>query len=306
MIPLRPGIMKPILLFPLLLGSALSLTLRAAEEVSRQGALEKIPLVSARDPKTWAPAECTAEPSTMRVKEGASSWRWHVDVDHTSGEAKYPVGWPRIGHAIAEGSLRDWSAWDFLHLWVYVETSRDALPKEPAGLGLHTPDRAGAFNRALTQLRKDQWVEMNFPISQIPRNHDVRNIQFHVAEANYQHGDRLDFYLNDLALTRYAEPTLFDLAAENAVLFSDATRLPVRFQLLGVQPGQMAEVACELRRDGKTAVRVTATVGRGAQRLVLELGRAKLVPGNYELHATIAGRPQVGMAAVRVVESPWR
>ena len=269
------------------------------------GPMEKRALVSADDAKTWSPAESTAVPSTARVKVGPNSWWWHVDVDYFSGEAKYPIGWPRIGHAIPVGGLRDWSDWDFLHLWVYVDTSRDALPKEPAGLGLHTPDRASAYNRPLAELKKDQWVELNIPISEISRHGDVRNIQFHLAEANYRHGDRVDFYLNDLALARYAEPTLFDLTPENTVLFSDATRLAVRFQLLGLKAGEHARVACELSREGKIATRASVEAARGTQRVRLELGRPPLAPGIYELRATIAGRAQSTATSVRVVESPW-
>src|ERR1051325_88562 len=157
----------------LLLGAA-----ARTQTVSRDGPMEKLALVSASDPKTWSPAECTAEPSTERVKVGPSSWRWHVDVDHFAGEPKYPIGWPRIAHAFPEGALRDWSAWDFLHMWIYVDTSRATLPKEPAGLGLLTPDRASGYNRALPELKKGEWIELNIPTSQIPRHADVRNIQF--------------------------------------------------------------------------------------------------------------------------------
>lgn len=277
----------------------------AAPGIPPEGPMEKRALVSADDAKTWSPAECTAGPSSAHVKVGPNSWLWHVDVDYFSGEAKYPIGWPRIGHAIPVGGLRDWSDWDFLHLWVYVDTSRDALPKEPAGLGLHTPDRASAYHRPLAELKKDQWVELNIPIGEIPRHGDVRNIQFHLAEANYRHGDRVDFYLNDFALVRYAEPTLFDLVPENTVLFSDATRLAVRFQLLGLKAGERARVACELSREGKIAARAAIEGARGTQRVLLEFGSAPLASGIYELRATIAGRAQSAMASVRVVESPW-
>lgn len=296
--------MKFLGLLPVLFGLT-AISAASAPAVSRDGAMEKLALVSADDARTWSPAECTAAPSTVRAKVGASSWRWHVDVDYFAGEAKYPIGWPRIGHAIPEGGLRDWSAWDFLHLWVYVETSRDALPREPAGLGLLTPDRAGGYNRALPELQKDQWVEINLPIGEIPRHGDVRNIQFHLTEANYRHGDRVDFYLNDLALARYAEPTLCELAPENAVLFSDAARLAVRFKLLGVKAGERASVACELSRAGKIAARASADATRGTQRVLLELGHQRLAPGNYELRATMAGRAQPATTSVRVVESPW-
>jgi hypothetical protein len=280
--------------------------MRSTEGISHDGAMEKLALVSTNDRKTWSAAECTVEPSTTRTKVAPSSWRWQVDVDHFTGEPKYPIGWPRIGHAIPAGPLRDWSEWDFLHMWIYVETSRETLPTTPAGLGVQAPDRANMYERNLGELKKDQWVEINIPMTQIARHDDVRQIQFHIAEANYRHGDRLVFYLNDLALMRHAEPTVFDLAAENAVIFSDTKRLPVRFQLLGVKAGDRVDVACELLRDGKTAARASSEAGRGAHRLVLELGQPTLAPGNYEVRARIGGRPQVATTSVRVVESPWK
>ena len=277
-----------------------------AQTSSPDGVMEKIALVSPTDLKTWSAAECTATPSGERARIGPSSWHWHVDVDHLAGEPKYPIGWPRISHTITDGPLRDWSGWEFLHMWIFVATSREALPGEPAGLGLLTPDRASGYNRPLRELKKDQWIELNIPVAQIPRHGDVRQIQFHVAEANYRHGDRLDFFINDLALTRYAEPVLFDLVAENAVVFSDTMRLPVRFQMLGLKPGAHASVGCELRRDGQTAARVSVDATAGAQRVVLDLGGKKLAPGNYELRASMADGGRVASTNLRVVESPWR
>jgi hypothetical protein len=266
--------------------------------------VEKRELVDFRDPKAWAAAECTIEPSRGPTAGGPATWHWHVDVDYFAGEAKYPVGWPRISHSFPEAD-RDWSQWEFLHFWVYVETSRAALPKDPAGLGLSTPDRAGAYSRPLGELQPGRWIELNLPLSEIPRHHDVRQIQFNISESNYRHGDRLDFFLRDLELTRYAEPTLFGFTAENTVLFSDARRLPVHFELLGVKPDARASVRCELQRDGKVVAGTTCEAGRGAQRAMLEFGAAKLTSGNYEMHAGIAGRPLSAVASVRVVESPW-
>lgn len=283
-----------------------ALTSLVAQTGSRDGAFEKLALVSPTDPRTWAPAESSAEPSTVHTKVGDTSWRWHIDVDYFAGEAKYPIGWPRISHPIPEGKLRDWSGWDFLHAWIYVESSRNALPKDPVTLGLHTPDRASGYNRSLGELAKDRWVELKLPISQIPRNHDVRHIQFNIAESNYKHGDRVDVYLNDLALVRHAEPTLFDLRAENTVVFSDARGLPVSFQLLGVKPEERVDVACELRRAATVVARTSASSSRGAQRVVLQLDSRTLPAGNYELHASIGGRPQAATAALRVVDSPWK
>jgi hypothetical protein len=273
--------------------------------ILRDGPMEKAALVDPSDPKTWSAAECTAAPSSDRFKAGTGSWHWHVAVDYYAGEPKYPIGWPRITHAIPPGALRDWSDWDFLHAWIYVETSRAALPAEPAGLGLQTPDRASSYNRPLVELKKDQWVELNLPVRDIPQHRDVRSVQFHIAEANYQHGDGLDFYVNDLSLTRYAEPTAFRLELENGVLFSDAARLAVRFDVLGLKPGDHAKAGCELRLGEKVLAHTEAEVVRGTQRVILELGRQTLAPGEYEVSVSIAGRSSPIRAAVRVVESPW-
>lgn len=277
-----------------------------AQEIVREGVMEKLPLLPAAGAKTWSPAECTVEPSTAHVKTAGTSWRWHVSVDHFAGEAKYPIGWPRTGHAIAAGPLRDWSGWDYLRMWIYTETSRAALPREVAGIGLHTPGKSDGFNRPLNELRKSEWVEIQIPLSQIPRHHDVRHLQFHIAESNYQHGDQIDFYLNDVSLLRYVSPTLVHFGAENAVLFADAQHIPVTFQLAGVTAGERVEVVCELRRNGRPVAQITTPATRGTQRVVLDCGPDVLPVGDYELTAVIAGRSQPETAKVRVVESPWK
>lgn len=294
-----PGGLLPLLLVVLAVGAH-------AADLPAGAEFEKLPLVPAEGAKVWSPAESTITASTARVKVGGSSWHWAIAVDHTAGEARYPIGWPRASHAIAVGPLRDWSGWDFLHAWIYAETSRAALPREPLGLGLHTPDRANAFNRALGDVRKDAWQEIIIPLSEIPRHNDVRQIQFHIAESNYAHGDRVDFYLHDLALLRYAAPTLLQFAAESAVAFADAREIAATFQLTGVKPGARVEMTCELRREGAAPVRVVRQLGRGPQRLALDLRREKLTAGNYELSAQITGQPANARVAVRLVDSPWR
>lgn len=276
-----------------------------AQEIVREDAMEKLPLLPNAGAKTWAPAECVIEPSAAHVKTAASSWRWHVSVDHFEGEAKYPIGWPRAGHSIAEGPLRDWSGWDYLRMWIYTDTTRAALPREAAGFGLHTPDKAGGFNRPLNELRKGEWVEVRIPLSQIPRHQDVRHLQFHLSESNYQHGDQVDFYLNDVALLRHRSPTLLHFAAENAVMFADAQHIPVNFQLAGIAAGEQVAITCELHRDGRPVARIVTPAMRGSHRVVLDRGRNSLPAGDYELKAAVGGRPQPQVARIRFVESPW-
>ena len=227
-------------------------------------------------------------------------------MDYYGGEPNYPIGWPRFCHAISAGPQRDWSAWDYLHAWIYTTASRKTLPKEPLGLVLHLPDRANAFNWNLADLKLGAWAEINIPISRIPRSHDVRFIQFFISEANYKHQDQLDFYFDDLALLRYAQPTVLDLAAETAVLFADTKAVAAQFQLLGSKQGDTVPVACELRHEGKVTASTTLQATRGPQRVTIGLGQNGLVPGIYELTARAGEGQPAPPVSLRVVESPWR
>jgi hypothetical protein len=262
--------------------------------------MEKQLLFGGATTKGWSPAESTVEVSTARVKVNTTALHWHVTVDYYAGEAKYPIGWPRFGASIPEPT-RDWSGWDYLHMWVYATSSRPTLPREPVGLGVHVPDRANAYSVRLTELKLNEWVEIKIPIAKIPRPNDVRHIQFHISESDYKHGDKLDLFIDDLALLRYARPTILDFVAEQSVIFTDTRAVAARFQLSGVKPGDTVPVTCELRRDGKVVARSTTPVSRGPQRISLGLDK-KLIPGNYEL----AAYDGEATARVRVVESPWR
>ena len=301
--PNGAGFAQNVRVRPIILAVILAAT---AAVFAQSPVMEKQLLFGGASAKGWSPAESTVEVSTARVKVGPVALHWHVTVDYYAGEKNYPIGWPRFGRAIPEGPQRDWSAWDYLHAWIYTDTTRAALPKEAVGLGIQAPDKATTFHRPLAELKKGEWVEITVPVSALPQPGDVRNIQFHIGEANYKHADQLDLFIDDLALLRYAQPTILDFAAETAVMFTGERVMPVKLKLVGVQPGQRAELACELRRDGQTVAQATASAERGPQRIALDLGKKKLPPGDYELAARVAGNPQPATAKVRLVESPWR
>jgi hypothetical protein len=278
----------------------------AAQTAPQTPEFERRVLCDAASASQWVVAESTVEASATHAAPGKTLLHWHVPVDHLAGEVKYPIGWPRAHWALRDAAARDWSEWDFLQLRVYTDTSRETLPWEPVGLTLYTPDKAGAYHRPLTELRKGAWTDIRLPLAQVPRTHDVRLLQVHVAESKYRHQDRLDLYFDEIALLRYAEPTLVDFAAESAVMFADSKVIPVRCQLLGVKPGVGVEIACQLQCDGRVAARATAQGTRGVQRLVLDVSRQRLAPGVYELTAQAAGARHRAAAPLRLVESPWQ
>ena len=267
--------------------------------------MEKRVVFGPESAKQWSAAESSLEASTRRTRTGQPALHWHITVDHFGGEAKYPVGWPRINCALREPALRDWSDWDYLQFWVYTDTSRATLPREPVGLILHTPDKEGAYHRPLPELKKGVWVQIRLPLSEVPRRHEVRLMQFHISDSNYRHQDELDLYFEEIALLRYAQPTLLEFTPENTVMFADANVVPVRFNLAGLKPGENAEVTCVLRQEAKVVAETKVKAGRGPQRMALKLGGTKMRAGDYEVQARVADRTQAAAVRVRLVESPW-
>lgn len=255
----------------------------------------------------WSAAESTMQSASLPgggTREPVL--RWHITVDHYGGEAKYPIGWPRVNRSLRESALRDWSGWDYLRLRVFTDTSRAALPREPVTLILHTPDKESSFNRPLDSLSKGAWTEVLIPLSAIPRHHDVRFFQLAISDSRYAHADRLDFYVDDICLLRHRAPVLKDFTPERAVLFSDARHLAAQFELLGVPIGEARDVTIELRQGETALARQQLNVPRGVQRALLDWSGGKLPPGECELVAQVAGNPTAVRAPVRVIESPWQ
>lgn len=280
--------------------------LASAARPEPPGPLETRVLVGPDSATKWSAAESTMAASKAHVRAGCASLHWHVTVDHFAGEAKYPIGWPRVSYAFRDAAERNWSGWDYLEMWVYTETSRAALPREPVGLALHAPDKAAAWSRDLGDLIKGQWVRVRIPLTGVPRHDDVRLIQFHISESRYKHGDTLDLYIDGLALLRYARPTILDFAAREGAIFSDARGVTAGFNLAGVKPGEAANVTLEFRRAGKVIAGAAHRAGRGPQALALGLAGKNLEDGDYELSAQVEGSTEPVKTTLRVVASPWK
>ncbi|MDZ7617136.1 MAG: hypothetical protein U1E05_09040 [Patescibacteria group bacterium] len=264
-------------------------------------AMEKLVLADGENGAKWNSAEATMEPDATHARSG-KAMRFHVDVNHLTGEAAYPIGWPRT-YTSVPAERQDWSKWDFLDFWVYSDTSRAELPNTPLGLIVRSPDRQQSFHAPLTELKKGAWTHFRFPVAKMPVPTQCTAVQFAIAEADYAHGDVVDFWLDDLALLRYAEPTLLGIRPQRQVIHADATTLRVEVELTGVDDGKTVEIAVALRRDGQTVASTTARLPSGIASVVLPLKATE--PGPYEVEATVAGSPRTLGAAVRVITSPW-
>lgn len=249
----------------------------------------------------WSASEATMEPDDTHARSGRAM-RFHINVNHETGEPNYPVGWPRTSMNIPEGE-RDWSGWDFVDFWVYAESSRERLPATPLGLIIRCPDRNSAFDVTLSAVRLGEWVHFRFPVSALPDPTNCTGIQFFISESNYRHGDVLDFWIDDLKLLRYAQPTILSLQPLNQVVYRDQPVLRLAVDLTGLEEGATAQVEVGLRRDGEEMAPVTVTLSAGRATIPLPLAGAR--PGMCEAWARVAGSDRTLTQPVRVVSSPW-
>lgn len=268
--------------------------------------MEKRVLFGPESASSWSVAESSLQASARQTRTSQPVLHWHIPVDHFAGEANYPIGWPRISIVPREASAQNWSDWDYLDLWIHASSSRQSLPREPMGLALYTPDKAAAYHRPLRELKQNAWTRIRIPLSDIPRHHNVRLIQFHVSESNYRHQDQLDFLLDEIALLRYAQPAFVEFAAEQAVLFADTRQIPLRFNVAGIKQGERVALTCRLKTGGRMVEETKTEVPRGLQRHSLEVRERSLRPGSYQIEGWLGGAREPVVAEVRVIESPWR
>jgi hypothetical protein len=250
----------------------------------------------------WHTAEATMLPDATHAIKGRSM-RFHIDVNHETGQPDYPIGWPRT-YITVPAEARDWQKWDFVEFRLYADSSREKLPNTPLGFIVRSPNKANSYQRSVDEVRKDQWVHVRIPTSEMPNPAECTAIQFYVSESNYQHGDVLDFWIDGLALLRYAEPTILSMHSLGEIQYADARVVRVRVRMTGLDERQTAELSLRLTCQGKTVCRSSTVVRSGSQTIPLVISE-QLDVGRYELQAQIADSKRVVTNTLRVISSPW-
>ena len=276
--------------------------------------MERLVIDNTEDVADWyngSPDETTLAASDVHAKEGKFSLEFANMVDHTKGEKDYPIGWPRAGKDLKSLGLTDWSDYEYFECWIFVTTSREALPREPLGVGFYHsgPKRSTSF--PLVDVRKDEWTRIQIPISKIELAADVQRIQFNISESNYSHGDHVNFYIDDVVLTRFAHPVIGSMAAERRLVYASDHRITARFELLGNKSGKSVDVVLQVGRGDETLARAQgpAVDLHGEITAELEAGRA-LTPGPAWMKLTVeddSGKTlHASQSTFRVIEGPFQ
>jgi hypothetical protein len=226
---------------------------------------ERLALDDMEDVSDWyngSPEETKISASDRHAKQGRALLFANL-VDHTKGEENYPVGWPRTGKNLGSANLTDWSAYDAFECWIYAETSREALPKEPLGVGFYHSGPRRSTHVPLGEVKKDAWVRIVIPVDRLLDPKDVQRIQFNISESNYKHGDRVDFYIDDPVLTRFVEPAVAELKLGRRILYSEDRTLRAEYELVGYKDMETTQVELSVGRgDGPPVGKTTGAAAR--------------------------------------------
>jgi hypothetical protein len=241
-------------------------------------------------------------PDATHAREG-QAMRFHIDVNHKSGQPDYPIGWPRTYLSMPE-EARDWRKWDFIDFWVYTDTTRDRLPNTPLGFIVRSPDKPNSFHRTVHEAQKGGWTHVRVPTSDMPRPEKCTAVQFFISESNYNDGDVLDFWIDELALLRYAEPTIISMRPMGGIQYADTNVIRIEIGMTGLEENETAALQLGLVRDGETVCRSAASLRSGLQTVPMDI-HGKLEAGGYDLQAWITGSQRRVTSSIRVIASPW-
>lgn len=282
-----------------------------AGQVGPDANKERLVLDDAEDASGWyngSPDETTVSTSPAHVKQGRFSLKFANVVDHTKGEKNYPVGWPRVGKDFVKAKRTDWSGYDFFECWIYARTSRKSLPSVPLGVSFYHSGRKQSTHRPLKEVTGDAWVKIVIPVAELAGPGDVQRVQFNISEADYKHGDRVDFYIDDMVLTRYITPVVAELALDRKIVYCKEAAVTAVYKLAGRQG--MEDVTAEFavgRGAAAPLARVQVKAARHGE-LPLAVGGA-LTPGTYwgRLSLRDANGRQIDQKTVefRAVEGPF-
>lgn len=285
-------------------GGALAQT--PAREPVREGNIERLVLDDGADfdAAAWTPAEGVVTVDKKHVKRGDTSLRLHIDVNWSTGEKAYPIGWPRMNRKWPE-AVQDWSGYDYFEFSIFVESSRTTLPATPMGMTLYDQTGKKNYSRSLTDLRLGEWTDYRIPVADLMRSIPCTGMQFHISESEYKDGDVLDFWIDNVSLTRFTQPTLAASTLPEQAITKGTRYLTADLNLMGVKTGDSASVTWRITANGKSAATGKLTAQAGKHRYYLTLPPKGLGPGVYDVGFK-AGTEGLNPFRLVVVPSPWQ
>lgn len=154
--------------------------------------------------RTGGQKEISYDLSDKHTKEGRHSLHLHVEIDHEHKDAeekpKYPMGWPSVTKEYEPGI--DLSGYDFLEFDMYYESERRLDPDFAIHIIIKDSKGRAFYRTTFIDLRDRKWAHEKLCIRDIPNAGDFGHLHFFLSEGVYDHGDVIDFYIDNLRVTK--------------------------------------------------------------------------------------------------------
>ena len=287
-----------------LLGIVCAVAARTGEPVV-VGKQEILYLDQLAEPGRWEPSEGTVAVADTQTPGKRPALRFHIPVDHHAGEAKYPVGWPRMYCQLRAPTETGWEDWDRLEFDIHATMSEGALPKAPLSFQILCPDRHQNNVRSLDEMKLGEWVTVSVATSSLKHLGQLARLGFNISESSYQDKVKLDFLIGGFRLLRSAECSLASLAVVSPVVYEAAEVLKVELDVVGPPANVSRGIPFEIRQNGRLLRRETLPAQRGRRVVEMEVGELKLARGDYELAAFPGDAERERKGAFKVVPGPW-
>ena len=158
------------------------------------------------DPKTdLEQKDAAVAASTEFVHEGKQSLAFLIRVNWTPRpNEQYPKGWPMMSRKF--DAPRDWSGYDYAYFWLYAKTEAKLLQERVLRIGFPTADGKETEWYTIPGIEPNRWQEVAVPFTLPIDWTRVTGVTFYVAEAWYEDGDKVDFYVDDMRLAKRTAP----------------------------------------------------------------------------------------------------
>jgi hypothetical protein len=138
--------------------------------------------------------------SDAHVTQGQYALRFTVAIDHTNTDTAYAMSWPSVSRVYPVPT--DLSSYDFLEFDVFFENSRGVDPDFAINVMAKNSAGKDIYRTNFVNLRHGRWAHQKLCIRDIAIAEDFAQLNFFISESNYDHGDVIDFYFDNLRATR--------------------------------------------------------------------------------------------------------
>ena len=248
------------------------------------------------DFKPWAG---TAKEVKVKIPENVKrSGNKCLLFDVTTGYKKNGggKGWPRISMDTAGTSGLDMSKYDYITLWLMVESERPETKNEksPFYINIISYDKNNPhlYNKVIIDLVPERvWMPIVLSVKDMVKESgnldapwkNIRSIQFGITEAAYPEGTNIRFYLEGINLIKLKNPAISSVDIPSFILLKrDKTAFTA--SIMGCKEHCSLSAAL-LGSKGETAS--TASASSIEKDTKMTIDTSKLTEGVYTLHLEI-------------------